>query len=166
VAFMITRSMPLRGIVTGVASMLAVPLPAQSAPARAQPTTGPVITSAGMALEMPNPTFTVPDDHQIKAVFLVNAGGGDTVRVNTQLTTLARFYNLHALNGIAPSRVTTAAVIFGGGVPAVLTDSAFAARFGGSPIPAARWCKSSSSMGPSSWSADRPLSRRAFVVRS
>jgi len=115
--------------------LLAAPLAAQSSPARAEPTTGPVIISAGVSLVVENPTFTVPDDHQFKVVFMVNSGGGDTVRVNGQMTSLARFYNLHARNGIPASRVSTAAVIFGGGWPSVLTDSAFAARFGGKPNP-------------------------------
>lgn len=73
-----------------------------------------------------------------KALFVINAGGGDSVTVNEQLTTVARFYNLHGRHGYAEDRVKAAAVVHGSGWPALLTDAAFAARFGGKPNPSRR----------------------------
>lgn len=85
-----------------------------------------------------NATFVIPNGHVFKAVFEINAGGGDTVRVNEQLTTIARYLNLHARHGIPESRVKAAAVAHGSGWPALLSDSAFAARYGGKPNPSRR----------------------------
>lgn len=112
-------------------------LAAQGAPASPQQP-GPVIQSAGAAYLVANPTFAVPEGHEFKALFQVNVGGGDSVKVNEQLTTMARFYNLHAKNGFPESRLHGAAVFHGTGWTALLTDSAFVARYGGTGNPSKR----------------------------
>jgi intracellular sulfur oxidation DsrE/DsrF family protein len=113
----------------------AAPLVAQTAPLPGGQESGPVIQSTGRSFKVDNPTFAIPDGHVFKAVFLITAGGSDSVRVNQQLTTIARFYNIHARNGVAAERVKAAAVVHDQGWPAILNDSAFAARFGGKPNP-------------------------------
>ena len=105
---------------------------AQSIPGQ-QPS-GPVIQSTGMSIKVDNPTFVVPEGHGFKAVFVIDAGGSDSVR-STQLTTMARYYNLHARHGYPESRVRAAVVVQGSGWQSLLTDSAFAVRFGGRPNP-------------------------------
>ncbi len=119
---------------------LACALPASSAQAQApvipgQQASGPVIQTTGMSIKVDDPTFVVPDGHVFKAVFVINAGGGDTVKVNEQLVTVARFYNVHVRHGYPEARVKAAAVFHGSGWPALLTDAAFAARYGGKPNP-------------------------------
>ena len=99
---------------------------------------GPVIQSNGPSFKVDDPTFSIPAGHTFKALFIINAGGGDSVKVNEQLTTMARYFNLHARNGIPVDRVKGAAVFHGNGWPAILNDSAFAARFGGKPNPSRR----------------------------
>ena len=109
---------------------------AQQAPTiPGQQMSGPVIQSTGMSIKVDDPTFVAPANHVFKAVFEINAGGGDTVRVNDQLNNVARFYNLHVRHGTPESRVRAAAVVHGSGWPALLNDSAFAARYGGKPNP-------------------------------
>lgn len=88
-----------------------------------------------MSIKVDNPTFMVPEGHVFKAVFVVDAGGNDSVRVNTQLTTLARFVNLHVRHGYPVERVKVAAVVHGAGWGSLLSDAAFAKRFGGKPNP-------------------------------
>lgn len=116
------------GVAIRPAQIAAQPLPGQQA-------TGPVINSAGMSFKVENPTFVVPANITLKAVYEINAGGGDSVKVNEQLTTVARFYNLNVRNGIPEARIKTAAVFHGQGWTALLTDAAFAARFGGAANP-------------------------------
>lgn len=111
---------------------------AQASPIPGQQPNGPVIQSTGMSIKVDNPTFTVPENHVFKSVFEINAGGGDTAKVNEQLITVARFYNLHVRHGYALKNVHGAAVVHGSGWPALLTDSAFAARYGGKPNPSRR----------------------------
>jgi intracellular sulfur oxidation DsrE/DsrF family protein len=120
------------------ASTLATLAHAQPGSVPGQQLSGPVIQSTGMSIAVDNPTFTVPAGHVFKALFEINAGGGDTVKVNEQLVTMARFYNLHVRNGVPQARLHGAAVFHGSGWPALLTDAAFAARFGGKPNPTRR----------------------------
>lgn len=125
------RATFLSAVVVGIAAAQ-TPAPA---PIPGQQMSGPVIQSTGMSIKVDDPTFLVPDGHVLKAVFEINAGGGDTVRVNDQLNNVARFYNVNVRHGLPESRVQAAAVFHGSGWPALLTDAAFAARFGGKPNP-------------------------------
>jgi intracellular sulfur oxidation DsrE/DsrF family protein len=125
------RATLLSSVVAGLAAAQ-TPAPA---PIPGQQMSGPVIQSTGMSIKVDDPTFVVPDGHVMKAVFEINAGGGDTVRVNDQLNNVARFYNVNVRHGLPESRVQAAAVFHGSGWPALLTDAAFAARFGGKPNP-------------------------------
>ena len=95
-----------------------------------QQASGPVIQSTGMSFKVDDPTFLIPANHDFKAVFVISAGGPDTVKVNEQVVSLARFYNHTVRNGIAESRVHAAAVFHGNGWQAILNDSAYTARFG------------------------------------
>jgi intracellular sulfur oxidation DsrE/DsrF family protein len=122
-------------VFAALAALGTVPLAAQTPAIPGQQPSGPVIQSTGMSIKVDNPTFLVPDGHVFKAVFVIDAGGNDTVRVNAQLNTVARFYNLHVRHGYPEDRVRAAAVVHGSGWQSLLTDSAFAARFGGKPNP-------------------------------
>ena len=129
---------PIRTIMTAALTLaLAAPLAAQNTPA-ALPggqATGPIIQSSGMSFKVDDPTFPIPGNHVFKAFFVVSTGGGDTLKVNEQVTVMARYFNLHARNGIADDHVKAAAVFHGMGWPALLSDAAFTARFGGSSNP-------------------------------
>ncbi len=111
------------------------PLAAQGPGSVAQQASGPLITAAGPSFIVEEPTFANPARLEMKALFEINAGGGDTVKVNEQLVTMARFFNIHARNGFAENRLKAAAVFHGAGWTALLSDAAFAARFGGKPNP-------------------------------
>jgi intracellular sulfur oxidation DsrE/DsrF family protein len=97
---------------------------------------GPVIESGGPSVKVEHPTFTMPDGHVFKAVFEINRS--DTVSANEQLTTAARFLNLHARHGIERERVKVAAVVHGSGWMALLSDSAYGVRFPGKANPSGR----------------------------
>jgi intracellular sulfur oxidation DsrE/DsrF family protein len=99
---------------------------------------GPVIQSAGRSFLVDDPTFGVPAGHVFKGVFEINAGGDFQGSVNEQLGTVARFYNLHVRHGVPEKRVQAAAVFHGMGWTALLTDAAFAKRYGGKPNPSRR----------------------------
>lgn len=94
---------------------------------------GPVINSTGFSIKVDAPTFAVPEGHVFRAVWEINQG--DTAAVNQQLGTIARFLNLHVRHGYPLERVKAAAVVHGSGWMALLSDSAYAARYGGKPNP-------------------------------
>jgi intracellular sulfur oxidation DsrE/DsrF family protein len=96
---------------------------------------GPVIQSTGRSFVVENPTFRAPAGHVFKMLYEINAGGDDTTKMNAQLTTMARFYNIHARNGYPLANLKAAAVVHDGGWGTILNDSAYAARFGGARNP-------------------------------
>ncbi len=111
-------------------------LSASAAPLAAQGTvtqSGPVIQSGGMSARVPDATFAVPAGHVFKVMWEMNVG--DTLVASPQLGIMARFYNLHARHGIPVERLKAAGVFHGTGWWALLSDSAFAARFGGKKNP-------------------------------
>jgi intracellular sulfur oxidation DsrE/DsrF family protein len=124
------RALALTAFLTAAAA-----LGAQAPTIPGQQMSGPVITSTGMSIKVDDPTFVIPASHVFKAVFEINVGGGDTAQVNAQLSTVARYYNLHVRHGVPGKQVRAAAVFHGSGWTALLTDAAFAARFSGKPNP-------------------------------
>jgi intracellular sulfur oxidation DsrE/DsrF family protein len=94
---------------------------------------GPIIQSAGRSVKVDDATFKIPDGHVFKAVYVIDVA--DSVGVNQQLTTIARFLNLSARHGIPNERVRAAGVVHGSGWMSLLSDLAYGARFGGKPNP-------------------------------
>jgi len=97
---------------------------------------GPLIQSAGPTVEVDDATFVIPDGHVFKAVYVIDRA--DTAGINQQLTTIARFLNLHARHGIPRERLHAAAVVHGTGWMSLLSDSAYGARSGGKANPSKR----------------------------
>jgi intracellular sulfur oxidation DsrE/DsrF family protein len=97
---------------------------------------GPMIQSEGRSIQVDNATFKVPDGHVFKAVWIIDRG--DTTGVNQQLTTIARYLNVHARHGVPKERLLAAAVVHGTGWIAILNDSAYGARYGGKTNPSKR----------------------------
>lgn len=123
----------------GAAAVLAAlalpaPLAAQQRPGLTQ--SGPVIQSTGQSVKVDDATFAIPEGHVFRAVYVIDRA--DTTGTNQQLTTIARFLNLHVRHGIPKERLFAAAVVHGSGWMSLLTDSAYGARFGGKPNPSKR----------------------------
>jgi len=133
----VSRRLVLVSLAAAAATM-ARPLAAQTPRTVSPQTSGPMISAAGPSFVVQEPTFATPARVVMNALFEINAGGGDTVKVNEQLVTMARFFNIHARNGTAENRLKAAAVFHGTGWTALLSDSAFGARFGGKPNPSRR----------------------------
>lgn len=97
---------------------------------------GPMIQSEGRSVQVDNPTFRAPDGHVFKAVWIIDRG--DTSGVNQQLTTIARYLNVHTRHGVPKERLHAAAVVHGTGWIGILNDSAYGARYGGKTNPSKR----------------------------
>lgn len=135
----------LPGHLSGASCALAIALVALHTPAQLhaqRPDTagmqpaGPVIQSAGPTWKVERPTFEIPAGHEFKQYFVVNRG--DPEGVSEQLTTVARFLNVHVRHGVPKEKVHAAAVVHGTGWISLLSDSAHAARYGGAPNPSRR----------------------------
>jgi len=97
---------------------------------------GPVILSTGPSVTVPDADFPIPAGHVFRNVYIIDTA--DTNSVNQQLTTIARFLNLHARNGVTKDRLFAGAVVHGTGWWSLLSDSAYGARFGGKANPSKR----------------------------
>lgn len=94
---------------------------------------GPVIRSTGQSVKVDDATFPIPEGHVFRNVYVIDRA--DTAGTNQQLTTIARFLNLHVRHGIPLERLHAAAVVHGSGWMSLLSDSAYGARFGGRTNP-------------------------------
>jgi intracellular sulfur oxidation DsrE/DsrF family protein len=127
------RRIASRPLILSVALLLAsATLNAQGAP-RGVTQSGPIIQNGGMSALVENADFAIPAGHVFKVMWEMNVG--DTLVASPQLGIMARFYNLHARHGIPVDRLKAAGVFHGTGWWALLSDSAFAARFGGKKNP-------------------------------
>lgn len=152
-------------LVVGATATIVVPA-AHAQPLPGQQASGPVIQSTGMSYKVENPTFRVPANNVQKVVYEIAAGGGDSVKVNEQLTTVARFYNLSVRNGLSESQIKTAAVFHGAGWTALLTDSAFAARYNGAKNPSKKLVEELLQHGAIWYSVVKPPVHAVSSVRS
>lgn len=91
---------------------------------------GPVITATGPTFGVPDPSFTVPEDHTFRVVWEI-VDGAEAGAMDPELSTVARFFNLHARHGVPNERIQLAAVVHGGGWRAILNEGAYAERFDG-----------------------------------
>ena len=136
-------SSPMRCSATIIIAVVVLALTAAPESLRAQRSAipgltqnGPVVLSTGASVTVPDADFPIPAGHIFKSVFVIDKA--DTNEVNHQLTTIARYLNLHARNGVARERLFAAAVVHGSGWWSLLSDSAYAARFGGKTNPSRR----------------------------
>jgi intracellular sulfur oxidation DsrE/DsrF family protein len=135
--------LPRRLTTTAVFAVVAsIAAPASLASQQAPPSnpsmtqSGPAIRSGGRSVQVDDATFKIPEGHVFKAVYVIDRA--DSVGANQQLSTIARFLNLHARHGIPTDRLYAAAVVHGTGWMSLLSDSAHGARFGGKANPSKR----------------------------
>ncbi len=96
---------------------------------------GPRILSGGPTFGVEAPSFVIPADHTFRAVFEIVDGDGGGDQPHQEITTIARFMNVHARHGVPDDQVQTAAVVHGGGFAALLHDEAYGARYDGKTNP-------------------------------
>jgi intracellular sulfur oxidation DsrE/DsrF family protein len=133
-----TRAVALAAVALAVLALAApTSLAAQrpvSGPGLTQ--SGPLIQSGGRTVEVRDADFAIPEGHVFKAVYVIDQA--DTSSASQQLSTIARFLNLHVRHGIPKERLHAAAVVHGSGWMSLLSDSAHAARFPGKVNPSRR----------------------------
>ena len=100
----------------------------------AQPQTGPTVPSFGPVLAPPPGSFNLnPETH-----YKVSIDVGETAEFpgdqSRKLTSVARFLNMHAQQGIPAENIEFAVIVHGMAANDLLTDKAYQARFN-SPNP-------------------------------
>jgi intracellular sulfur oxidation DsrE/DsrF family protein len=99
--------------------------------AQEQPSTGPVVEKFGPVYEVPDLGLPAPADRIYKVVFDIDNSPSDHEKVNSALTTVARFLNMHARAGVPAQNLQVAIVMHGSASKDALTNSAYRKRYGG-----------------------------------
>ena len=94
-----------------------------------EPSFGPVIEGYGPTYPIEDRDVPLRKGFVYKAVFDA-AAYSDQGALNNTLVSVARFLNMHARNGVPPENMSLAVVAHGQALRALLTDSAFSARYG------------------------------------
>ena len=94
-----------------------------------EPSFGPVIEGYGPTYPIEDRDVPLREDFVYKAVFDA-AAYSDQTTLNNTLVSVARFLNMHARNGVSLENMSLAVVAHGPALRALLTDSAFNARYG------------------------------------
>lgn len=98
--------------------------------AQQQPSTGPVVEKFGPVYEVPDLGLPAPADRIYRVVFDIDSSPSDNEEVNSALTTVARFLNMHAKAGVPVQNLRVAIVMHGSASKDALKNSAYRDRYG------------------------------------
>ena len=101
-----------------------------SAPAAAQPQSGPVILKGGTHSPVPNTTFAVPVDQTYKVSWDINVGSAKPAESNAAFEVPPRFVNQAAVLGVPRAYVQVAVVVHGTAGEELLANDEYRARKG------------------------------------
>ena len=85
----------------------------------------PILTDYGPVFAIKDRAIPLPEKHIYKAVFDVSTTSSDPQDYSRRLESVARFINMHALNGVALEKMQLAVVIHGKAVKDSLVNSKY-----------------------------------------
>jgi len=91
--------------------------------------TGPLIEGYGPVIAVEAKDVPVDTGRRYRLVFDAAAASGEDA-LNREFETVARFLNMHALNGVPREQMDLAVVVHGGALMSVLNREAYRHRFG------------------------------------
>lgn len=94
-----------------------------------EPLYGPEIEGYGPVFAIEDRDVPLHNDRSYKAVFDASVYPGNNDALNVELESVARFINMHSVNGIAIERMEIAVVVHGAALRSVLSDDAYRSRF-------------------------------------
>jgi len=89
----------------------------------------PILTDYGPVYTIKYRDTKLPDDYLYKAVFDVTSTASDPADHSRRLESVARFINMHALNGVAMEKMQLAVVIHGKAVKDTLINSIYQDKY-------------------------------------
>lgn len=93
------------------------------------PTKGPVFTSYGPVYKMENKDVELRSNHRYKVVFDITKASNEKFQLNRRLESVARFINMHVMNGVKLENIDLAVVIHGAATRDGLTQDAYQERY-------------------------------------
>ena len=91
--------------------------------------TGPLIEDFGPVIAVDGKDITVDTERRYRLVFDAAASDGEDA-LNREFETVARFLNMHALNGVPPANMDIKVVVHGEALMSVLEHGPYRRRFG------------------------------------
>lgn len=92
-------------------------------------TKGPVFTDYGPVFKIDDRDMKLKKDFKYKVFFDVAEPAKETFNLNRRMESVARFINMHAMNGVKPENMDIAVVIHGGATRDTLNQEAYQEKF-------------------------------------
>ncbi len=92
-------------------------------------TKGPVFTDYGPVFKVPDSDIKLVKGFKYKVLFDIAKGAEETFNLNRKIESVARFINMHVMNGVALTDMEIAVVLHGSATRDVFTQKAYQTRF-------------------------------------
>ena len=94
-----------------------------------EPIKGPIFTDYGPVYQIADRSVQLPKNFVYKVVFDITKSSDEPNQLNRQLESVARFINMHALNGVPVENMELAVVIHGGATKDLLNNKTYQGKF-------------------------------------
>jgi intracellular sulfur oxidation DsrE/DsrF family protein len=94
-----------------------------------EPIKGPIFTDYGPVYQIADRAVQLPENFAYKAVFDISKSAEEPNQYNRQLESVARFINMHALNGVPLDKMDIAVVFHGGATKDLLNNKTYQKKF-------------------------------------
>ncbi|WP_299779279.1 DsrE family protein [uncultured Formosa sp.] len=94
-----------------------------------KPTTGPVFDTVGAIYSIDDLDFTPNPSQELKAIFDIANKQADAGKVNSIISSMHRYYNMHVRYGIPKEQIHLALVLHGGAVKDALNSTVYKEKF-------------------------------------
>lgn len=96
-----------------------------------QPIKGPIFTDYGPVFKVPDSDVALIPNFKYKVFFDIGQATKEPFNLNRRIESIARFINMHALNGVKLEDMQIAAVFHGAATRDLLTNAAYQKRYDG-----------------------------------
>lgn len=92
-------------------------------------TKGPIFTEYGPVFKVPDRDTNLVKDFKYKVLFDISQAAKNTFNLNRRIESVARFINMHAMNGVKLANMEIAVVLHGSATRDVFTQKAYQEKF-------------------------------------
>ncbi len=103
---------------------------ASSAFAQKKPIKGPIFSQYGPVYKVADSAFALEKNFVYKVVFNIDQSSTAPEQLNRKIESIARFINMHALNGVSLKNMQLAAVFHGQATRDLLNDKTYHQKYG------------------------------------
>ncbi|HHC81175.1 MAG TPA: hypothetical protein ENK46_14940 [Flavobacteriia bacterium] len=90
---------------------------------------GPILPNYGKVFQVENPDLILQTDKEYKVIFDIYTDRSKGKKINPLLTTVARFLNMHAQQGVPAENMKVVVIMHGAATQSVLNNDAYKKQF-------------------------------------